>query len=92
MKKTKSQDLKPIYSNSKNTNKPEDILPQKPKNELENHIFNRLRRKHNSKYNTYINKITDNLCFNKNTHLAVAFKDEIMYDFYDEFLKRYFSY
>jgi len=70
--------------------KPTKNGPPKSKLQLKFHIYRRLTLKHNSNYKTCTNKTLDALIFNKNTHLSVAFKDEIMFEFQDEFLKRYY--
>jgi hypothetical protein len=83
MKKGKTQDTKQIF---KKQLKPSE--PPKSKIQLKLHVYRRLTLKHNSSYKTYTNKTLDSLIFNKNTHSSVAFKDQIMFDFLDEFLKR----
>jgi hypothetical protein len=60
----------------------------KSKLQIKTHIFKRLTLKHNSSSRTITNKTLDCLIFSKNTHLSVGFKDDIMYNYQDEFLKR----
>lgn len=67
------------------------IKPQELKKiriKLKNKVYNRLIAKHDSERRTYNNKIIDNLILNKNTHMSVEFKDCMILDFTDEFLKR----
>ena len=39
----------------------------------------------------YIGLIMENLIFNKNTHEVTMFKDYMIWDYYDEFFKRFYS-
>lgn len=83
MKKSKTQEGKLVLKkHPSKTEPPKSIL------KLKTHIYRRLTLKHNSNYKTYTNKTLDALIFNKNTHISVAFKDDIMFEFLDEFLKR----
>lgn len=85
MKKSRAQDNKSIpKKNAKSLD-----YPTKSKIALKKHIFRRLCLKHNSNQKAIVNKTLDTLIFNKNTHIAVAFKDEILFEYGDEFLKRY---
>ena len=54
-----------------------------------------LLKKYSSKNPTslkyqYIGLIMENLIFNKNTHEVTIFKDYMIWDYYDEFLKRFY--
>ena len=54
-----------------------------------------LLKKYSSKNPTslkyqYIGLIMENLIFNKNTHEVTTFKDYMIWDYYDEFLKRFY--
>ncbi len=83
MKKSKTQDSKLTAK------KPiKQLEPKQPKINLKIHVFRRLTRKHNSNHKTYNNKVLDSLIFNKTTHLSVSFKDRVILEFMDEFLKR----
>jgi len=67
------------------------IKPQELKKiriKLKNKVYNRLISKHDSERRTYNNKIIDNLILNKNTHMSVEFRDCMILNFTDEFLKR----
>jgi hypothetical protein len=72
-----------------NIHKPKDLKElKKAITKLKTNVYKRLTYKHNSNKNTYITKVVDNLIFNKNTHMASEFRDCMMLDFTDEFLKR----
>ena len=60
---------------------------------LEKKIMTTFNNKYNShckKKYKYIELIMYNLMFNKNTHLVTLFKDYMIWDYVDEFLKRYY--
>jgi len=83
MKKSKSLEARLVIKKQ-----PLKTEPPQSRTKLKIHIYRRLTLKHNSNYKTYTNKMLDCLIFNKNTHASVAFKDNIMFEFLDEFLKR----
>ena len=64
---------------------------------LENRIMKMLSLKYNSHYKiknkqfTYNNLIIENIMFNKNCHIVAVFKDYMILDYIDEFLKRKYS-
>ena len=63
--------------------------------DLENATKKCLLKKYSSKNPTslkyqYIGLIMENLIFNKNTHEVTTFKDYMIWDYYDEFLKRFY--
>ena len=60
---------------------------------LENKIMHKFSKKYNSHCNSkfkYNELILQNLLYNKNSHLVSKFKDYMIYDFVDEFLKRFY--
>jgi len=61
---------------------------KKLRTKLKTKVYNRLVAKHDSDNSFYNNKLIDNLIFNKNTHVAVEFRDCMILDYTDEFLKR----
>ena len=76
--------------------KPEPITKKKQKSYKEltkialNQIHKRYGAKAKLKY-TYRGLIMENLIFNKNTHLVSTFKDYMIWDYIEEFLKRYYK-
>ena len=61
---------------------------------LEKKIFSIFIKKYKIKYNPkriYNELIMFTLLFNKNTHLVSVFKDYMIYDYVDEFLKRFYN-
>jgi hypothetical protein len=60
-------------------------------------IIKKVNLKFNKKYypenkeDNYLNMIMEMIIFNKNTHLVSIFKDCMIYDFKEEFLKRYYA-
>ena len=60
---------------------------------LEKVVMNQNNKRYGAKakieYN-YLGLIMDNLIFNKNSHLVSVFKDYMIYDYLDEFLKRFY--
>ena len=66
--------------------KPNDL--KKLKLKVKSHFYNKLKTTHNCSNETYNSKIIESLIFNKNTHLAIVFKENTLFDFGDEFLKR----
>ena len=76
-------------SENKNKNKNKDSLYT-----LENKIFAKFNKKYKIKYSPkrmYNDLIMNTLLFNKNTHLVSVFKDYMIYDYIDEFFKRFYS-
>ncbi len=60
---------------------------------LEKVIFSKFNKKYKIKYNPkyiYNELIMYTLLFNKNTHLVSVFKDYMIYDYVDEFFKRFY--
>jgi len=55
-----------------------------------NQTYKRYGPKAKLKYR-YIGLIMENLIFNKNTHLVSTFKDYMIWDYIEEFLKRYYK-
>ena len=76
--------------------KPEPITKVKTKTfkELKKIAMNRIHKRYGAnaklKYQ-YIGLIMENLIFNKNTHLVSTFKDYMIWDYVEEFLKRYYN-
>ena len=76
--------------------KPEPITKVKSKTfkELKKIAMNRIHKRYGAraklKYQ-YIGYIMENLIFNKNTHLVSLFKDYMIWDYVEEFLKRYYN-
>ena len=61
---------------------------------LEKKIFAKFNKKYKMKYSPkrmYNDLIMNTLLFNKNTHLVSVFKDYMIYDYIDEFFKRFYS-
>ena len=60
---------------------------------IENSIMRNLQKKYkfSSKEESYNNLIVNALIFNKNSHLVSIFKDSMIWDYIDEFLKRYYK-
>ena len=61
---------------------------------LEKVIFSKFNKKYKIKYNPkriYNELIMYTLLFNKNTHLVSVFKDYMIYDYVDEFFKRFYT-
>ena len=74
---------------------PEPISKKKPKTfkELKKYAMNCIHKRYGAKGKlkyTYYGQIMENLVFNKNTHLVSAFKDYMIWDYVEEFLKRYY--
>jgi hypothetical protein len=76
--------------------KPDPISKKKIKTfkELKNIAMNQIHKRYGSrakiKYK-YLGLIMENLIFNKNTHLVSTFKDYMIWDYVEEFLKRYYK-
>ena len=61
---------------------------------IEKKIFEKFNKKYKIKYNPkrmYNELIMYTLLFNKNTHLVSVFKDYMIYDYVDEFFKRFYT-
>ena len=54
------------------------------------YLLNQYGSNCNNKYK-YIYQVADNLLFNRNTHIVALFKDNMINDFIDEFLKKYYK-
>ena len=83
---------------NKNNNNSIEIISDKFKKtnllNLEKKISMKFNRKYIIKYNTkyiYNELIMFTLLFNKNTHLVSVFKDYMIYDYIDEYLKRFYN-
>ena len=76
-----------IKLTTKKSLKPQEL--KKIKIKLKSKVYNRLALKHNSSCDVFSEKLLDSLIYNKNTHLSVAFRDNMIMDFTEEFLKRY---
>ena len=76
--------------------KPEPISKKKAKTfkELKKIAMNQINKRYGVKAKIkykYIGLIMENLIFNKNTHLVSTFKDYMIWDYIEEFLKRYYK-
>jgi len=76
--------------------KPEPITKVKSRTfkELKIIAMNRIHKRYGAKAKLkyqYIGFIMENLIFNKNTHLVSTFKDYMIWDYVEEFLKRYYN-
>ena len=76
--------------------KPEPIVKVKTRTfkELKKIAMNRIHKRYGPKAKLkyqYIGFIMENLIFNKNTHLVSTFKDYMIWDYVEEFLKRYYN-
>ena len=76
--------------------KPEPIIKKKSKTykELKKIAMNQTHKRYGVKSKLkyqYIGLIMENLIFNKNTHLVSTFKDYMIWDYIEEFLKRYYK-
>ena len=79
-----------------NDDKQEPIskIKQKTFKELQKIAMNRIYKRYGSKAKLkyqYIGHIMENLIFNKNTHLVSTFKDYMIWDYVEEFLKRFYN-
>jgi hypothetical protein len=86
--KKQNKDNRPIENIKKKTKI--DLKKREVPNKkiIEFNVYTRLKFKHNTNEKTYSNKIIENLILNKNTNFAIRFKDRIIYEYQDEFLKR----
>ena len=76
--------------------KPEPISNKKPKTfkELKKIAMNQTHKRYGAKAKLkykYLGLIMENLIFNKNTHLVSTFKDFMIWDYIEEFLKRFYK-
>ena len=76
--------------------KPEPITKIKSKTfkDLKKIAMNRIHQRYGAKAKLkyqYIGHIMENLIFNKNTHLVSTFKDYMIWDYVEEFLKRFYN-
>ena len=76
--------------------KPEPISKKKPKTfkELKKIAMNQTHKRYGAKAKLkykYLGLIMENLIFNKNTHLVSTFKDYMIWDYIEEFLKRFYK-
>ena len=84
-----------LFDDSENK-KIESITKNKPKTykELYKIAMNQTHKRYGAKAKLkykYIGLIMENLIFNKNTHLVSTFKDYMIWDYIEEFLKRYYK-
>ena len=84
-----------LFDDSENK-KIESISKKKPKTykELYKIAMNQTHKRYGAKAKLkykYIGLIMENLIFNKNTHLVSTFKDYMIWDYIEEFLKRYYK-
>ena len=87
---------KNYFSDYFNEEKPEPIIKVKAKTfkELKKIAMNRIHKRYGAKGKLkyqYIGFIMENLIFNKNTHLVSTFKDYMIWDYVEEFLKRFYN-
>ena len=86
--KINEEDKKSEINNIKNSSNLFSL--DKIKNKMRIYLNNTYGDKNNLKYQ-YIGLIMYNLIFNKNTHLVSVFKDYMIIDYIEEFLKRYYK-
>ena len=78
-----------------NSNLTETLMKKTPKlnlleiEKITNNIF-KTNYYPDNEYDNYMNLIMEVLVFNKNCHLVTIFKDFMILDYVDEFLKRYY--
>ena len=79
-----------MEKNYQNKNIPKPIKSMK---EIEKIAFTKFSNHFNSKskHNNILELIMEVLIFNKDCHLVTVFKDYMIWDFIDEFLKRYYN-
>jgi hypothetical protein len=93
---TQSKFFKDDFLEYFSVEKPEPITKIKTKTfkELKKIAMNRIHKRYGAnaklKYQ-YIGLIMENLIFNKNTHLVSTFKDYMIWDYVEEFLKRFYN-
>jgi hypothetical protein len=83
----KKKDIKRVL-NSKTPNSFNDLITQ-----VQTKATSILKKKYSAKIISakYLSIITNSLIFNKNSHLVSTFKDSMIWDYIDEFLKRYYN-
>ena len=84
-----SSKLKSILIKNSSKSKKKTFL-QKIESKCQSYLIKKYGSHCHYKY-TYSYQIIDNLIFNRNTHLVTRFKDNMISDFIDEFLKRYYK-
>ena len=87
--KTKSN-----YQYNKNNSRAKDNLELNEFKSLKKIAMNNINKRYGPKSKLkykYIGLIMENLVFNKNTHLVSVFKDYMIWDYIEEFLKRYYK-
>ena len=87
---------KNIFFDENSSEKPEPISKKKSKTykELKKIALNQVHKRYGAKAKlkyTYKGLIMENLIFNKNTHLVSVFKDYMIWDYIEEFLKRFYK-
>ena len=87
---------KNIFFDENSLEKPEPISKKKskPYKELKKIALNQVHKRYGAKAKlkyTYKGLIMENLIFNKNTHLVSVFKDYMIWDYIEEFLKRFYK-
>ena len=87
---------KNILFDENSLEKPEPITKKKPKvlKDLKKIAMNQIHKRYGAKAKlkyTYKGLIMENLIFNKNTHLVSTFKDYMIWDYIEEFLKRFYK-
>ena len=87
---------KNIFFDEFSVEKPEPITKKKPKlfKDLKKIALNQIHKRYGAKAKlkyTYKGLIMENLIFNKNTHLVSTFKDYMIWDYIEEFLKRFYK-
>ena len=87
---------KNIFFDDLTEEKPEPISKRKVKTykDLKKIAMNQINKRYGTKAKLkykYIGLIMENLIFNKNTHLVSTFKDFMIWDYIEEFLKRYYK-
>ena len=87
---------KNIFFDEGSIEKPEPITKKKQKTfkELKKVALNQIHKRYGPKAKlkySYKGLIMENLIFNKNTHLVSVFKDYMIWDYIEEFLKRFYK-
>ena len=87
---------KNIFFDECSVEKPEPITKKKQKSfkELKKVALNQIHKRYGPKSKlkySYKGLIMENLIFNKNTHLVSVFKDYMIWDYIEEFLKRFYK-
>ena len=84
-----------IFFDEYSIERPEPISKKKTKSykDLKKVALNSIHKRYGAKAKlkyTYTGLIMENLIFNKNTHLVSTFKDYMIWDYIEEFLKRFY--